>query len=208
MATSFRLGDKVIWLKRVSGDFAFPVTAKVLSVTDKRVKIEADDEEGKIVRHVTPSSLQHQEAPNHSKPVSHTSHTALRQGRSLPPRPSSPERDEDREHRIIYDIVVDAYGDDERAMGWYYYLEDKLHVPFTARCSDKRPISPLRIGDEVEVIGMPPEDECMREVFVTIRCEKEGLAIPLSQLEVVDADEETTQAVEDWHYWVGMGYRY
>jgi hypothetical protein len=131
MATSFRPGDKVIWFKRVSGDFVFPVTAKVLSVTDKRVKIEADDEEGKIVRHVAPSNLQHQEAPKRAKPESHT---ALRQGRLSPPRPSRPERDEDREHRIIFDIVVDAYGEDERAMGWYYYLEDKLHVPFAARC--------------------------------------------------------------------------
>ena len=29
-------------------------------------------------------------------------------------------------------------------MGWYYYLEEKLHVPFTAKCVAKRPISPLK----------------------------------------------------------------
>jgi hypothetical protein len=28
----------------------------------------------------------------------------------------------------------------------------------------------------------------------------------LPQLDVVHADEETRQAVEDWHYWVDMGY--
>jgi Calcium binding len=30
--------------------------------------------------------------------------------------------------------------------------------------------------------------------------------VPLAQLEVVEASEETRQAVEDWHYWVAMGY--
>lgn len=33
--------------------------------------------------------------------------------------------DEARENRIIMEVVVDAY-DEERAMGWYYYLDDSL----------------------------------------------------------------------------------
>ena len=37
-----------------------------------------------------------------------------------------------REHRIEMEIVVDAYGPEERAMGWYCYLEEKLAVPFQA----------------------------------------------------------------------------
>jgi Calcium binding len=122
---------------------------------------------------------------------------------------SRPMRDEDREQRISMDIVVDAYGPEEQAMGWYYYLEERLRFPFTARCVAKRAISPLRLKDEVEVIGLPGSDECEREVFVTIRWEKEGLAVPLSQLKPVrTTDELTTQAVEDWHYWDQMGYRF
>lgn len=113
-----------------------------------------------------------------------------------------------REQRILMEVVVDAYAPDERAMGWYYYLEGKLNFPFTARCTARRAISPLRIKDEVEVIGMPPEEECGREMFVTIRWEKDGLAVPLSQLAAVDADRQTRQAVEDWHYWVSRGYEF
>ncbi len=30
----------------------------------------------------------------------------------------------DREDRIAFEIVVDAYDETERAMGWYYYLQD------------------------------------------------------------------------------------
>ncbi len=85
-----------------------------------------------------------------------------------------PQRDEDREERISMEIVVDAYGESERAMGWYYYLEDKLHTPFLARCVKERAISPLRVGDEVEVVGMAPEDECGREMFVETPWEHAG----------------------------------
>jgi Calcium binding len=31
-------------------------------------------------------------------------------------------RDEERERRISMEIVVDAYGPEEQAMGWYYSL--------------------------------------------------------------------------------------
>ena len=120
-----------------------------------------------------------------------------------------PGRDPEREERITMEIVVDCYDEHERAMGWCCYLEDQLQFPFTATCVARRAISPLRIKDEVEVTGMPGEDECEREMFVTIRWDKEGLAVPLAQLRPIrTTDEQTRQAVDDWHYWVEMGYRF
>jgi hypothetical protein len=119
------------------------------------------------------------------------------------------EHDPEREQRIAMHIVVDAYDAQERAMGWYYSLQEQLQFPFTATCIAKRAISPLHVKDEVEVIGMPGEEECEHEMFVTIRWEKEGLAVPLSQLKPISAtDEQTKQAIEDWHYWVKMGYEF
>ena len=124
-------------------------------------------------------------------------------------KPKRPKRDEEREDRITMEIVVDAYGPEERAMGWYYYLEGQLQFPFAATCIAKRAISPLKVKDEVEVIGIPDEDECEKEVFVTIRRDDDTLAVPLAQLKPKrSAAEETRIAVEDWHYWVAMGYRY
>ena len=118
-------------------------------------------------------------------------------------------QDKDREQRIAMEIIVDAYGPEEQAMGWFYYLEEKLQFPFTAICCAKRAISPLLVKDEVEVLRMAPEEECDKEMFVTIKWGKEGLAVPLSQLTVTDSeDEETQQAIEDWHYWVKMGYQF
>jgi Calcium binding len=115
-------------------------------------------------------------------------------------------RDEEREQRIAMEIVVDAYGPEEQAMGWYYSLEDRLRFPFTARCVAERVISPLRVGDEVEIVGMAPESECGHEMFVLIRWERGTLGVPLSQLVGVAVDEGTHQAIEDWRYWVAQGY--
>jgi hypothetical protein len=107
------------------------------------------------------------------------------------------------------EIVVDAYGAEERAMSWYYYLEDKLRFPFTATCIVKRAISPLRVKDKVSVIRMAAESVCAHDMFVTIRWEKQRLAVPLSQLKPVPAsDSQTTRAVADWHYWLRMGYEF
>ncbi len=118
----------------------------------------------------------------------------------------SVKQNKQREERITMEIVVDAYDEMERAMGWYCYLEEKLHFPFEARCIEGRPISPLDEGDEVKVVGMPPSDECEHEMFVAVRWRRRELAVPLSQLEVSKADDETKQAVDDWHYWVSQGY--
>jgi hypothetical protein len=118
------------------------------------------------------------------------------------------ETDEAREYRIDMEIVVDCYGEDERAMGWYCYLQDRLTFPFLARCIARRAISPLKVGDEVEVLEMAPEEECEREMFVIMRWEREGLAVPLSQLEVIHAGDETEEAVDDWVYWAKKGYRF
>jgi len=118
------------------------------------------------------------------------------------------EKDEAREHRIEMEIIVDAYGPGEQALGWYYYLDEKINFPFLATCIAKRAISPLKVGDEVEVLRMAPEEECEREMFVMMRWEREGLAVPLSQLKVIHADDRTREAVEDWHYWVNRGYQF
>jgi hypothetical protein len=117
-------------------------------------------------------------------------------------------RDDEREERITMEIIVDAYGPEEQALGWYYYLDDKLQFPFTARCIARRATSPLQVGDEIDVVGMAPEEECEHEMFVLTRWERGTLAVPLSQLEGIATDAQTQEAIEDWHYWVRRGYEF
>ena len=119
-----------------------------------------------------------------------------------------PREQPERERRIADEVVVDAYDNVERAMSWYYYLEAKLCMPFAASCVAKRQVSPLRVSEEVRVIGMADEDECMSEVFVLVKHAKSKLAVPLGQLECHSEDEPTCQAVADWHYWLARGYEY
>jgi hypothetical protein len=93
---------------------------------------------------------------------------------------TKPRQDDEREERIAMEIIVDAYGPEEQAMGWYYYLEEKLRFPFTALCSAKRATSPLQVQDEVQVLKMAREEECKKEMFVMIRRGKGRLAVPLA----------------------------
>jgi hypothetical protein len=57
---------------------------------------------------------------------------------------------------------------------------------------------------------MSPEEDCQKEMFVEVLY-KEGAAedvfsVPLSEIEPIEADDKTQEAIADWHYWVDMGY--
>lgn len=116
--------------------------------------------------------------------------------------------DEEIEDRIMNTIIVDAYEPEERALSWYYYAEDHLRFPFRARCIAERAVSPLDLDQEVEVIGMPSEDECLAEINVLIAYGKKKLAVPLSQLEIIDDHPRSKRVIDDWKYWLSMGYRF
>ena len=119
---------------------------------------------------------------------------------------AKPKRDPIREKRIHEEIIVDAYGAEEQAMAWYYYLEEKIHFPVHAQCIASVSTSPLRKGDSVDIRKMAPEDSCSTDMLVMTRWNNRNIAAPLSQLKPIGVDESTTQAIEDWHYWVAQGY--
>jgi len=121
---------------------------------------------------------------------------------------SEVEKDEAREHRITMEAIVDAYGGEEQAMGWYYYLDDKIQFPYQAKCIQERRISPLKLGETVKVTQMSSEEECMREMFVEIEWRNRNFSVPLAQLHPIHVDKETQEAIEDWHYWVARGYEF
>ena len=104
------------------------------------------------------------------------------------------------------EIVVDAYGPEEQAVGWYCYLENELGFPFSAQCTVERSTSPLKKGEKLTVIGMAAQDDCETEMFVTVRWNRRTLAVPLGQLTPTPSiDEATTEAIADWHYWLEQG---
>lgn len=113
------------------------------------------------------------------------------------------ETDDQRNKRIQEELLTDAYTTSERAISWCYHLERGMTVPFQARCVEKKAISPLREDEEVPVVGMTDEVVSSREMFVLVEWMDREFGVPLSQLELLDADQDTREAVDDWHYWNG-----
>ena len=55
---------------------------------------------------------------------------------------------------------------------------------------------------------LEPDEECEHDMLVLIQWKRRQFAVPLMQLEGTQVDEETQQALEDWHYWVNRGYAF
>ena len=119
---------------------------------------------------------------------------------------AKPKRDPVREDRIQNEAIVDAYGPEEQALGWYYYLQNKIRFPFQAQCIRAKAVSPLRKGETVEVRRLAPETACSTDMLVQIHWQGRTMAVPLSQLGGVNVDESTAEAIGDWHYWESQGY--
>jgi hypothetical protein len=127
------------------------------------------------------------------------------------------EVDESREERIDMEVVVDAYDEEERRLGWYYYLDNKIKFPFKAVwVSEEHPTDSedeVEIaGEEVEVIGMASEDDCQDDMYVEIVYQEEDtedtFAVPLYDVVPTEVDDQTLEAIEDWYYWVDRGYEW
>jgi hypothetical protein len=117
-----------------------------------------------------------------------------------------PKRDPVREDRIYNEAIVDARPE-EQAMSWYYYLQGKITFPFRARSVAANAISsPLQNGETVEVLRIAVEDACEHDMLVQIRWQGRKMAVPVSQLEAINPDESTQEAIGDWLYWVAQGY--
>ena len=116
------------------------------------------------------------------------------------------EHDEEIEERIEMKIIVDAYGEQERAMGWYYYMADNLTFPFKAKCIKVVSTSPLSVDEVVEVLGMDDAENCENDMFVKIKWRSKEFCAPIKQLEGINVDDETWQVLNDWSYWIAQGY--
>jgi Calcium binding len=81
-------------------------------------------------------------------------------------------KDPIREDRIHQEAIVDAYGSEEKAMSWYYYLESKLTFPFYAHSSASQRL--LHCGKErpSKCVASPRK----RRAKATCSCKSNGKA--------------------------------
>ena len=118
------------------------------------------------------------------------------------------EKDPEREERIEMEAIVDAYGPEEQAMGWYYYLQDRIAFPFRGRCLVETRISLLKKGEMVQVIALAPEEDCMCTMLVIAEWHEREMGIKLEQIEAAEIDDESEEAISDWRYWTNRGNRF
>jgi hypothetical protein len=114
------------------------------------------------------------------------------------------EHDKERDHRIHDEIIVDAYGDEEQAMSWYYYMEEKLVFPMKAKVKLR-----LRGGKTeekaVKIVEIDPESETSLTLRFGMTEGKSDRVQYISPADIVriQTTEENLEVLNDWLYWSG-----
>ena len=55
---------------------------------------------------------------------------------------------------------------------------------------------------------LPFADYCEHDMYVDISRKGKTLAVPLSLIKPLNAEEDTEEAVDDWHYWISQWYMF
>ncbi|MDJ0564163.1 MAG: calcium-binding protein [Pseudanabaena sp.] len=101
---------------------------------------------------------------------------------------------------MVYEIEVDVCDEAERAMGWYYYLENKITFPFLAKWKKKAKKIGLIIEKEVEVLGMASEEDRESNIYVELAYtgeQDDTFIANLSDIEAINLDPDTKEAIAD-----------
>lgn len=112
------------------------------------------------------------------------------------------EHDKEREHRIHYEIIVDAYDDHEVAMGWYIHMNDNLKFPIKAKVKLR-----LRGGKTeektVKIVEVDPKSETSLTLRLGITEGKSDRVQYISPEDIlsIQTTEENLEILNDWLYW-------
>lgn len=100
---------------------------------------------------------------------------------------------------ITYQIVVDAYSEDEANMGWAIYMKENLHYPFTAEY-EVRKRDGTSSWKEVTVIGNETDEDDFEGGEYYVEIEIADMIVParLGELRNIEADEKTLETLQIW----------
>lgn len=114
------------------------------------------------------------------------------------------QHEDERDHRIHYEIIVDAYDDQEVAMSWYYYMEEKLEFPIMAKV--KLPVKGGKTEEKsVKIVEIDPKSETSLTLRLGI-AESGGDRVQyISPDDIISAETsaENLEVLNDWLYWSG-----
>ena len=107
--------------------------------------------------------------------------------------------DEEREHRILYDIVVDAYDEYEQNMGWYYYFEENLNfpIPIIAKLRNRKGFEKTH----VEIVSITSEGNAPIRLGICESNSDRIISIKLEDVISANTTDENLQILNDWLYW-------
>jgi ribosomal protein S18 acetylase RimI-like enzyme len=78
---------------------------------------------------------------------------------------------------------------------WYHYLAHNLPFPFKARYVGQAAISSLKSGDEIEVVKLASEKDCLYEILAEARWCGQTLTVPLWQMRPVEPNDGIEDAL-------------
>ncbi len=114
------------------------------------------------------------------------------------------QHDKEREHRIHDEIIVDAHGEYEQAMSWYYYMEENMEFPMKAKVKLR-----LRGGKTeektVQIVEIDPKSETSLTLRLGMTEGKSDRVQYISPEDIVNIQttEENLAVLNDWLYWNG-----
>ncbi len=103
------------------------------------------------------------------------------------------------DHIITYEVVVDCYDDHEVYMGWAIYMGDNINYPFEAEYEVKKKSGEYE-WKKVMVVGSETDDSNFSGGNYYVEIEINDMVIPanLDKLRNLKADEETMKTLQVW----------
>jgi len=110
---------------------------------------------------------------------------------------------EEIQHKIDYEIVVDCYDDYEVAVGWVTTMNDEIEFPFTATAEFKKK-NGLVEHKVVQIVGLESDEDDFHgnDFFLNMEYNEYIFPIAYSKLSNIVASEQTLEIFQCWNHWI------
>lgn len=107
------------------------------------------------------------------------------------------------QHKIDYEIVVDCYDDYEVAVGWVTTMNDEIDFPFSATAALKKKDGSLE-QKTVQIVGLASNEDDFHsnDFFLNMEFGEYIIPIAYAQLTNIVASEQTLDLFQCWNYWI------
>lgn len=121
------------------------------------------------------------------------------------------DEDKYRREKIDMELICDCYNDEEIFRGWESYMDEKIVYPFEAKIikasSSKIPVGGIVLVTYVDCIDLFGTVDWLKDSSHTIddvevQWNDEGYYVNIEDLEPVNKNISTIEAIKDWNFWL------